>query len=298
MQKDRFFLSELNIEVVGYTKDKNGNITLKTRDYGNHLNRISNQKLIEKYNKNGIELEKSFVGTQASTIASLYEYERLGINYGKEYKDFSTTALLHTALSTVRDSLVKSAHTKASLVTREAQVSSIEKGKKTRLKEIRTSKKVEKAVVYDKEITESITVKFEDLTEEEVIKKMNQITDEMARDNGRTFGGYGSGVIYDYDEYGLKSGIIQGVHAINENSVKMCMEDVLVRNLGEGVKIGPAVGFRFDKEEKEVILKIPVCYKCQKKYGKEQFFEGVIHQSGGKWDGTIWNKVRNKIFKR
>ena len=56
---DSFWLNELDIELVGSKKDKNGNTILIVNDYGNNLNKIKNQNLIKRYGKNGIKFEKS-----------------------------------------------------------------------------------------------------------------------------------------------------------------------------------------------------------------------------------------------
>lgn len=65
---DSFWFNELDVELVGSKKDKNGNTILIVNDYGNNLNKIKNQNLIKRYGKNGIKFEKSFVGRQASTL--------------------------------------------------------------------------------------------------------------------------------------------------------------------------------------------------------------------------------------
>lgn len=107
---DSFWLNELDVELVGSKKDKNGNTILIVNDYGNNLNKIKNQNLIKKYNKNGIKFEKSFVGRQASTLTSLYEYERLKYNYPNEYTDFFTTAPFYYTLKKAQEGIVASAY--------------------------------------------------------------------------------------------------------------------------------------------------------------------------------------------
>jgi hypothetical protein len=107
---DSFWLNELDVELVGSKKDKNGNTILIVNDYGNNLNKIKNQNLIKRYGKNGIKFEKSFVGRQASTLTSLYEYERLKYNYPNEYTDFFTTATFHYTLEKAKEAIIASAY--------------------------------------------------------------------------------------------------------------------------------------------------------------------------------------------
>ena len=107
---DSFWFNELDVELVGSKKDKNGNTILIVNDYGNNLNKIKNQNLIKKYNKNGIKFEKSFVGRQASTLTSLYEYERLKYNYPNEYTDFFTTAPFYYTLKKAQEGITVSAY--------------------------------------------------------------------------------------------------------------------------------------------------------------------------------------------
>ena len=107
---DSFWLNELDVELVGSKKDKNGNTILIVNDYGNNLNKIKNQNLIKRYGKNGIKFEKSFVGRQASTLTSLYEYERLKHNYPNEYTDFFTTAPFHYTLKKAQEAIVAFAY--------------------------------------------------------------------------------------------------------------------------------------------------------------------------------------------
>ena len=107
---DSFWLNELDVELVGSKKDKNGNTILIVNDYGNNLNKIKNQNLIKRYGKNGIKFEKSFVGKQASTLTSLYEYERLKYNYPNEYTDFFTTAPFYYTLKKAQEGITVSAY--------------------------------------------------------------------------------------------------------------------------------------------------------------------------------------------
>ena len=51
---DSFWLNELDVEVIGSKRDKLGNTILTVNDYGNNLNKRSNQELLKEYNKNGI----------------------------------------------------------------------------------------------------------------------------------------------------------------------------------------------------------------------------------------------------
>lgn len=107
---DSFWFNELDVELVGSKKDKNGNTILIVNDYGNNLNKIKNQNLIKKYGKNGIKFEKSFVGKQASTLTSLYEYERLKYNYPNEYTDFFTIAPFYYTLKKAQEGITVSAY--------------------------------------------------------------------------------------------------------------------------------------------------------------------------------------------
>ena len=51
---DNFWLTGLDVEVIGSKRDKLGNTILTVNDYGNNLNKRSNQELLKEYNKNGI----------------------------------------------------------------------------------------------------------------------------------------------------------------------------------------------------------------------------------------------------
>ncbi|WP_314713454.1 hypothetical protein [Leptotrichia wadei] len=266
---DNFWLTGLDVEVIGSKRDKLGNTILTVNDYGNNLNKRSNQELLKEYNKNGIILKNGFVGTQASSITSLYEYERLSYSYPNEYTDFGTTAIFYGSLRAIRDSLIKSAYNEASIINRDRVVKLIENEK------------------------ESITIKFKNLTDEEILEKMNEGTDKLALKHGRKYGAYGSGVKYEFDEISegihskLKNGTIMTVHSTPKDEFKniegMCVEDHLVKNLGKEVKIGTVVGIREKKKVRYVKI-IPVCHRCQTRYTKEQFFDNITHKPGGYWD--------------
>jgi hypothetical protein len=55
--------------------------------------------------------------------------------------------------------------------------------------------------------------------------------------------------------------------------------------MGKDIKIGKVIGIRLNKETNKFYTKeLPVCPRCQLKYSKEQFLEGVNHELGGAWD--------------
>ena len=199
---DSFWLNELDVEVIGSKRDKLGNTILTVNDDGNNLNKRSNQELLKEYNKNGIILKNGFVGTQASSITSLYEYERLSYSYPNEYTDFGTTAIFYGSLRAIRDSLIKSAYDKASIINRDRVVKLIENEK------------------------ESITIKFKNLTDEEILEKMNEARDKLADRYKTKYGAYGSGVKYEFVEGDegvhskLKNGTIMSAHSTKKQKAK------------------------------------------------------------------------------
>jgi hypothetical protein len=267
---DNFWLTELDVEVIGSKRDKLGNIILTVNDYGNNLNKRSNQGLLKEYNKNGIILKNGFVGTQASSITSLYEYEKQSyvsdFSYGAKYIDENTTARFYGYLSVIREELIKSAYNRAnvSTVNRDNIMYFIEKQKDT------------------------VEIKFKDLTDKEILEKMNEARDELADKYKKKYGAYGSGVKFDdgvkSDDL-LKSGVIMACHSGSKEKPKMCVEDNLVENLGENIKIGDVIGVRRNKETRKFYQKpLPVCPKCQGNYSKDKFIEGILYEAGGPWD--------------
>ena len=163
---DSFWLNELDIELVGSKKDKNGNTILIVNDYGNNLNKIKNQNLIKKYNKNGIKFEKSFVGRQASTLTSLYEYERLKHNYPNEYTDFFTTAPFHYTLKKAQEGIVASAYIN-NFPTKEGYVSNDKKSSGSKM----NNKEFEE---INKEVLETVETKKKRNINVELHKKINE----------------------------------------------------------------------------------------------------------------------------
>ena len=78
---------------------------------------------------------------------------------------------------------------------------------------------------------------------------------------------------------------IMACHSGNKLKPDICVEDNLVENLGENIKIGEVIGIKPKKETKEHYKKVlPVCHKCQKNYSKDKFIEGILYKSGGVWD--------------
>lgn len=163
---DSFWLNELDIELVGSKKDKNGNTILIVNDYGNNLNKIKNQNLIKRYGKNGIKFEKSFVGKQASTLTSLYEYERLKHNYPNEYTDFFTTAPFHYTLKKAQEGIVASAYIN-NFPTKEGYVSNDKKSSGSKM----NNKEFEK---INKEVLETVETNKKRNINVELHKKINE----------------------------------------------------------------------------------------------------------------------------
>ena len=163
---DSFWLNELDVELVGSKKDKNGNTILIVNDYGNNLNKIKNQNLIKKYNKNGIKFEKSFVGRQASTLTSLYEYERLKYDYPNEYTDFFTTAPFYYTLKKAQEGIVASAYIN-NFPTKEGYVSNDKKSSGSKM----NNKEFEK---INKEVLETVETNKKRNINVELHKKINE----------------------------------------------------------------------------------------------------------------------------
>lgn len=219
---------------------------------------------------NGIILKNSFVGTMASSITSLYEYEKQSyvsdFDYSAKYIDENTTAKFYGYLNVIREELIKSAYNRSNISTinRDNVLYLIEKQKDT------------------------VEIKFTDLTDKEILEKMNEARDELADKYKRKYGAYGSGVKFDdgikSDDL-LKSGTIMACHSGNKLKPDMCVEDNLVENLGENIKIGEVIGVRKDHDTKRLYhLSLPVCPKCQSNYSKDKFIEGILYEAGGSWD--------------
>ena len=166
---DSFWLNELDVELVGSKKDKNGNTILIVNDYGNNLNKIKNQNLIKRYGKNGIKFEKSFVGRQASTLTSLYEYERLKYNYPNEYTDFFTTAPFYYTLKKAQEAIIASAPTEGKNLSgsKEGYVSNDKKSSGSKM----NNKEFEK---INKEVLETVETNKKRNINVELHKKINE----------------------------------------------------------------------------------------------------------------------------
>ena len=166
---DSFWLNELDVELVGSKKDKNGNTILIVNDYGNNLNKIKNQNLIKRYGKNGIKFEKSFVGRQASALTSLYEYERLKYNYPNEYTDFFTTAPFYYTLKKAQEAIIASAPTEGKNLSgsKEGYVSNDKKSSGSKM----NNKEFEK---INKEVLETVETNKKRSINVELHKKINE----------------------------------------------------------------------------------------------------------------------------
>ena len=95
--------------------------------------------------------------------------------------------------------------------------------------------------------------------------------------------------IYEIKDKSKKIGnrnfVIMACHSGNKLKPDICVEDNLVENLGENIKIGEVIGIKPKKGTKEHYKKVlPVCHKCQKNYSKDKFIEGILYKSGGVWD--------------
>ena len=103
---------------------------------------------------------------------------------------------------------------------------------------------------------DTVEIKFKDLTDKEILEKMNEARDELADKYKRKYGAYGSGVKFDdgikSDDL-LKSGTIMACHSGNKLKPDICVEDNLVENLGENIKIGEVMGIRQKKEQKNTV---------------------------------------------
>ena len=136
----------------------------------------------------------------------MYEYEKQSyvsdFSYGAKYIDENTTARFYGYLSVIREELIKSAYNRANVSNRDRVVKLIENEK------------------------ESITIKFKNLTDEEILEKMNEARDKLADRYKTKYGAYGSGVKYEFVEGDegvhskLKNGTIMSAHSTKKQKAK------------------------------------------------------------------------------
>ncbi|WP_309818325.1 hypothetical protein [Caballeronia sp. LZ034LL] len=105
------------------------------------------------------------------------------------------------------------------------------------------------------------------------LAKAEEARDELLRKYGRRSATYTGG---------HKDGKITSGRSRNPTG---CAEDDVARQLGDDANSTKAKGNRRNKETGELeVVEIPVCVRCQDKYGRGQFPEDVAYDSGGTWD--------------